>query len=428
MNFKKLFCILFIIIFSILMPFGAYCNGVTFNANAPSAILFNVNTEKILYEKNAYEKRYPASTTKIMTAILTLENCNLNDTATVSSTAVILPPGYISAHLQVGEVLTINELLHLLLIISSNDAANVLAEHIAGSVSNFSNMMNDKAKEIGCLNTHFVNPNGAQNTNHYSTAYDLCLIANYAMKNETFRKLVSIDYYTVPATNKYEERKLTNTNALLQQVNEKTKTKNIYYYEYAIGIKTGYTNQAKNCLVAGALKDGTEFISVVLKADLNESDNNSERFADSKKLLETAIDNYRMFPVKKANDLITTVKIQNALPWNKDLNLLLENDITLLLEIKDMNTEIKPEIKLFEDKLNAPINKGDVLGTATFTYDGTSVSSNIIAENDISTSEQFNKTLKIVGIIILILIVLRMIAIRNKKKRRARMRRRTRRR
>lgn len=427
MKFKKLFCVLFIMLFCFIILFSTYSNGATFNVNSPSAILFNVNTGKILYEKNAYEKRYPASTTKMMTAILTLENCDLNDTATVSSTAVILPPGYISAHLQVGEVITINDLLHLLLIISSNDAANVLAEHIAGSVSNFSTMMNDKAKEIGCLNTHFVNPNGAQNVNHYSTAYDLCLIANYAMKNETFRKLVSIDSYTVPATNKYEERKLTNTNALLQQVNEKTNTKNIYYYKYAIGIKTGYTNQAKNCLVAGASKDGVEFISVVLESDLNESDNNSERFADSKKLLETAIDNYSMFPVKKTNDLITTVTIQNTLPWKKDLNLLLENDITLLLENKDMNTEIKPEIHLLEEKLNAPINKGDILGTATFTYNGTSVTSNLIAANDVPTNEQFNTTLKIIGIIFGI-IVLRIIVVRNKKKKRARMRRRTRRR
>lgn len=427
MKFKKLLCILCIVIFCFIMPLGSYSHGVTFSVSSPSAILFNVNTGKILYEKDAYKKRYPASTTKMMTAILTLENCDLNDTATVSSTAVILPPGYISAHLQVGEVLTIDELLHLLLIISSNDAANVLAEHIAGSVSNFSTMMNNKAKEIGCQNTNFVNPNGAQNVNHYSTAYDLCLIANYAMKNETFRKLVSIDSYTVPATNKYQERKLTNTNALLQQVNEKTKTKNIYYYEYAIGIKTGYTNQAKNCLVAGASKNGVEFISVVLGADLNESDNNSERFADSKKLLETAIDNYCIFPVKRTNDLITTVTIQNTLPWKKDLNLLLENDINLLLENKDMNLEIKPEVKLFEEKLNAPINKGDILGTATFTYNGTSVTSNIIAQNDVPTNEQFNKNLKTIGIIVLVIIILRMIAIRNKKKRRARMRRRTRR-
>lgn len=377
-----------------------------------------------MYEKNAYEKRYPASTTKIMTAILTLENCDLNDTATVSSTAIKLPPGYISAHLQAGEVLTINDLLHLLLIVSSNDAANVLAEHVAGSIDNFSTMMNEKAKEIGCLNTHFVNPNGVQNVNHYSTAYDLCLMANYAMKNETFRKLVAIPSYTVPATNKYEQRELYNTNLLLQKENKDTKTKNIYYYEYAIGIKTGYTNQAKNCLVAAASKNGVEFISVVLGSSLNESDNNSERFAESKKILETAINNYCMFPIKRTNDLITTVKIQNALPWKKNLDLLLEDDITLLLENKDMNLKINPEIKLFEEKLNAPINKGDILGTATFTYNGTSVTSNIVAARDVPSNEQFNKNLKTIGIILLILVILRLNAIRIKKRKRARMRRR----
>lgn len=426
MKLKKLYFILLIMILSLIMLLSTSSYGATFDVNSPSAIVFNVNTGKILYEKNAYEKRYPASTTKMMTAILTLENCNLNDTATVSSSAVILPPEYLSAHLQVGEVLTINDLLHLLLIVSSNDAANVLAEHVAGSVSNFSTMMNDKAKEIGCLNTHFVNANGVHDVNHYSTAYDLCLIANYAMKNETFRKLVSTDSYIVPATNKYEERKLTNSNALLHQVNEKTKTKNIYYYKYTIGIKTGYTNQAKNCLVAAASKDGTEFISVVLGSKLNEVDNNSERFADSKKLLETAIDNYCMFPVKSKNDLITTVKIQNALPWKKDLNLLLEDDISLLLENKDINLSIQPEIKLFEEKFNAPISKGDILGTATFTYNETSVTSNLIAAQDVPTNEQFNKTLKIIGIIFGI-IILRILVVKNKKKKRARMRRRSRR-
>lgn len=426
MKFKKLFCILFIMFFCFITPFTTYSSGVTFDVNSPSVILFNVNTGKILYEKNAHEKKYPASTTKMMTAILTLENSNLTDTTTVSSTATVLPPNYISAHLQVGEVITIDDLLHLLLIISANDAANVLAEHVAGSVSNFATMMNDKAKEMGCLNTHFVNANGAHNVNHYSTAYDLCLIANYAMKNETFRKLVSTASYTVPATNKYQERKLTNTNALLQQVNEETNTKNIYYYKYAIGIKTGYTSEAKNCLVAAASNGGTEFISVVLGSALNEVDNNSERFADSKKLLETALDNYCIFTVKKANDLITTVKIKNALPWKKNLDLLLEKDISLLIETKDMSLKLDPEIKLFEEKLNAPINKGDVLGTATFTYNGASVTSNIIAANDVPTNEQFNTTLRIISIIFGI-IVLRMIAIRNKKKKRARMRRRTRR-
>ena len=131
---------------------------------SPACILIESSTGKIIYEKNAYEKLYPASTTKIMTAILTLENCELTDVATASYNSVYsIPAGYTNANIQVGEELTIDQLLHVLLIPSANDAAVVLAEHIAGSVDNFANMMNEKAKELGCLNTHFVNPHGIHN-------------------------------------------------------------------------------------------------------------------------------------------------------------------------------------------------------------------------------------------------------------------------
>lgn len=150
MKFKKLIFIIFIGI-SILL--SNYSYGADFNVNSQAAILFNSNTGKILYEKNAYQKMYPASTTKIMTAILVLENCSLDDTAVVSENSINLPSGYVGASLQVGEILTINDLLHLLLVASANDAATVLAEHTSGSVDKFANMMNLKANEIGCLNT-----------------------------------------------------------------------------------------------------------------------------------------------------------------------------------------------------------------------------------------------------------------------------------
>lgn len=369
MKIKKT-CIIFLIIYLVInILLNSYSYGATFNADSPAVILFNSNTGKILYEKNAYETEYPASTTKIMTAILTIENCNLEDTTTVSSNATILPADYVSAHLQPGEVLSIYDLLHLLLIVSANDSANVLAEHIGGSIDNFVNMMNNKAKEIGCKNTHFVNPYGAHNLNHYTTAYDLCLIANYAMKNDTFRNLVSIKSYTVPATNMYSERKLTNTNLLLQKINQKTKTDNIYYYEYTTGIKTGYTPEAKNCLVASAKKDNVEYILVILGANDHETDNNSQRFSDAKKLFQTAFNNYTLSTVKKTGDIITTIKIPNANIFSKKLDLTISNDISILFENTDLKKEITPEINLYEDKIQAPISKGDVLGTIRYTYD-----------------------------------------------------------
>ena len=164
------------------------------------------NSGKILYSKNANTKMYPASTTKIMTAILTLENCNLDDVATASHNAVYsIPYSYSVATIQEGEELTIEQLLNVLLIPSANDAAIVLAEHISGSVEEFAKLMNKKAEELGCKNTHFVNPNGIHNKNHTSTAYDLALMGQYAMKNETIRKIVSTKQFTLPTTNKYNK-------------------------------------------------------------------------------------------------------------------------------------------------------------------------------------------------------------------------------
>lgn len=402
MKLKKL---IFIIIFCISVLFHNYSYGTEFNADSPSVILFNTNTGKILYEKNAYEKMYPASTTKIMTAILVLENCNLTDTATVSKNLTKLPPDYISASLQIGETVTINDLLHLLLIMSANDAAIVLAEHVSGSVDTFANMMNEKAKEIGCLNTHFVNPNGVHNNNHYSTAYDLCLIANYAMNNDTFRQIVSTTSYTIPATNKYQERTFYNTNKLLHESNIKTNTENIYYYKYATGMKTGYTTNAKNCLVASAKKDNIELIAVILGASDHESDDNSQRYSDIKNLFETAFENYSMSSIKKANDIVTTIEIPNGDFIRRNLNLLLEKDIITLVENESSETDLPYEIKLYEDKIQAPISKGDILGTVTYTYDGISYTENVLAANNVGTEEQMSYYFRIiVGVFILLLV------------------------
>lgn len=178
MNCLKKICIT---LFLFLIIFVSGCTS-TYASTIPdtyssACLLMEESTGKILYSKNANSIMYPASTTKIMTAILTLEKCNLSDTAVVSHNAVFsIPSGYSTASLVEGEVLTIEQLLNVLLIPSANDAAVVLAEHIAGSVEAFSDMMNAKAVELGCLNTHFVNPNGIHNENHYSTAYDLALI------------------------------------------------------------------------------------------------------------------------------------------------------------------------------------------------------------------------------------------------------------
>ena len=279
---KKVLFFIMLVIISIQSI--SFANEISINSRA--GILVEVSTGRILYEKRSTEKMWPASTTKIMTAILVLENCNLDDMVTVTETAISnIPSGYVICDLQIGEEISVKDLLNALMIKSANDAAYVLAEHVGGSVNDFAYMMNQKAKELGCTSTHFVNPNGIHNENHYSTAYDLYLIAKYAMKNETFRNLVSTTEYTLPITNKYsnEDRSFRTTNDLINPDSSN-------YYKNAIGIKTGYTSQAGNCLVSESSRDGLEFISVVL---------NGDRFTDSKKLFDYAYDNFTLTKIKE---------------------------------------------------------------------------------------------------------------------------------
>lgn len=250
MKIKKLIVTLFtLILFFSFLP--VYADSEEPQITADAAILIDSNTGKILYSKNENEKMYPASTTKIMTAILTIENCNLDDTVTVPYEAIAsIPSGYSVAALQPGEKLTVNQLLQVLMVHSANDAANVLAYHVAGSIESFATMMNTKVSELGLENTHFTNPSGKHDENHYTTAYDLSKIMQYCMKNSTFRTLAGLKSCVIPATNKYDERIFSSTNELLTASN--------YYYKYAIAGKTGYTTEAKNCLVSVANKDDLE--------------------------------------------------------------------------------------------------------------------------------------------------------------------------
>lgn len=258
-TFKKII-IVFIISLFLFSNYSFADNDINLEIYSEAAILVHSDSGKILYSKNADEKRYPASTTKILTAILAIENFSLEDKLTASYEAVMsIPSGYSNAAIQVGETLTVKELLEVFLVHSANEAGFILAEEISGSFSEFANLMNKKAQEIGCKNTHFTNPSGLHDENHYSTAYDLAQIAKYCMQNETFRSFVSMPSCTIAPTDMYEERYFRNTNEMLNSRSE-------YYNENIIGIKTGYTSQAKNCLISGYKQNNIELISVVLGA------------------------------------------------------------------------------------------------------------------------------------------------------------------
>ena len=374
-----------IIIFLLILPLNISLavdidtsdyNPDNLTTNSDSIILIDAKTGNILYSKNAYEKKYPASTTKLMTAILTLENCKLTDVVTVSHNAIFsVPVGYSHASLQEGEQLTVEQLLNVLLIPSANDAAFALAEHIAGSVDEFSTMMNNKAKELGCLNTHFVNPNGIHNNDHYSTAYDLALIGQYAMKFDDIMRIAKISQYTLPKTNKYDrtDRIFNATNGLITKNDE-------YYYPSATGLKTGYTDKSGYCIVATAEKNGVELLEVVLG-----SESISDRYEDCIKLFDYGFENYSNQNLVSSNEIIENVEVAGATKETKNLDIVAKSNIDVLLKNNiDINSlDKKVEIN---GNLTAPISEGAVVGKITYTIDGKDYSTDLIANSTVIPS------------------------------------------
>ena len=239
--------------------------------------------------------------------------------------------------------------------------------------------MNQKAAELGCKNTHFTNPSGIHDAEHYSTAYDMALIAKYCMKNETFRNVVSKTSCTIEATDKYEKRYFKNTNDLILPSSD-------YYYEYAIGIKTGYTTQAKSCLISASLKDNLELITVVLGAKPLEN-----RYVDTINLFEYGYSNYTMQEIASKNTIIDSIVVKNATKETKNLELILKDDI-IALTPKDFLTDAIVEIN---QDISAPISEGDVLGKISYDIDGITYTSDLIASHNV---EEFNLTMLIAQI------------------------------
>ena len=363
-----------------------------------AAILMDSKTGKILYEKNSNEKKYPASTTKILTAIIAIENCNLSDTISASYNAIMsIPSGYSIAEIKENEVLTVEQLLNVFLIHSANEAGYILAEHISGSISNFADLMNQKALEIGCTDTHFTNPSGIQDENHYSTAHDMALIAQYCMKNETFRQIVCKTSYTLEPTDKTpEERYFVTTNDLL-------KTSSEYYYPYCIGIKTGYTSKAKNCLISASQKDGLELITVVLGAEFTEN-GKSARNTDTINLFNYGFENYKYQEILSKNSVIKNVTVKNATKETKELPIITENSITSLLPNNIDFNSLEPIISINEN-IEAPISEGTVIGSIKYNIDGIEYSTNLCAEHSV---EKFDLILLIgqISAVIIILIII----------------------
>ena len=388
----KIILLLFFLVLFILIPFSYVFSAEDVSKElgltADSYILLDNKTNKVLCNKNENEKMYPASTTKIVTALLTLENCNLDDTVTASYNAVMsIPEGYSSANIQIGEQLTVEQLLEVLLVHSANDAANILAEHVGGSIESFITMMNTRLNELGINNTHFTNSFGMHDENHYTTATDLAKILKYCLKNETFRKIAGKASCAIPTTNKSGTRSYSSTNELLNSNSSN-------YYKYLIAGKTGFTSQAKECLVSAAYRDNLELIGVVLHSN--------SRFSDSRKLFEYGYSNYSIKNIVNENDLITSIKVSGATKETEDLNLMSSETIESLVN-NNSTSEIKPEIILNEN-IYAPIEEGSILGKITYNIEGISYTTDIVAEHNVEKSYFYLYVGISVGVIFVVLI------------------------
>lgn len=363
---------------------------------------------QILYERNADEKMYPASITKVLTAVVVMENSNLEDKVTVSQTAInSVESGYITANLKEGEVFTVEQLLNILMVSSANDAALVLAEHISGSVDDFCKLMNETATKIGCTSSNFINPNGVHNENHYSTARDLALIGNYSLKFEKLKELYNKTYFKLPVTDIYtaDDRKFGTTNELINPNYEDN------YYKYAIGMKTGHTTPAGYCLMGYAKKDNLELITVLLKSST--SDN---RYLETKMLFEYGFNNYSFKKFATKGNSVETISVKGATKDTKKLNLILDNDISFTVSNSLDLLNIKSETKI-NDNIKAPITKGTVLGRVSYTLNGLEYSANLIAENDVHASHMFLKLIILFIIVFAVLIVFKLRSSKLKKKR-----------
>lgn len=389
----------FIIFFSTFLFFENISYGENLqelNLYSESCILIEANTGTILYGKNENQKMFPASTTKILTAIIAIEKCNLDDAVIVQKSAISsIPAGYSSAYLSEGEQVTVRDLLQVFLIHSANEAGYVLAEHISGSVSNFADLMNSKSKEIGCTNSNFVNPSGIHNENHYTTAEDLAKIASYCMKNKTFRSIVSMKKCTIAPTNKSDSRTYKNTNDL---INPSSK----YYTPECIGIKTGYTSEAKNCLVAGFTKNGLNLISIVLGAPTIQGIS-STRCVDSITLCKYGYSNYEMKKFATKGETISLIDIKNGSKETRTLDLILENDVKLLSKADSSESNLNISLK---ENLHAPIKANDIVGTATYTSCGTKVTVNLLASHDVKETIIIKLILLLITLIFIIVLVL----------------------
>ncbi len=368
---KKVICF-FICVCFMMHSVVVFAEGNTdLGLNAKSAILMEESTGNILYESNPDERLPIASVTKVMTMLLIMEavdsgKISLDDMVTVSENAMSY--GGSTMFLETGEQLTVNDMLKGIAVASANDGCVAMAEHLAGSESAFVDMMNEKAKELGMENTHFMNTNGLDEDDHYSSARDVAIMSRELMKHETIFNYTSIWMDTLRG-GKFQ---LANTNKLIR------------FYDGANGLKTGSTSQALCCLSAAAKRNDMQLIAVVLGAPTS-----AERFASAKSLLDYGFANYAVNTQITAGDEVQKIAVEKGV--DKEVGVVAGDSCSTLVK-KGQEDNITKEIKI-DETITAPIEAGQKIGTMTISRDG-----EVIADIDLNASSAVEK--KGIGLII----------------------------
>lgn len=354
---KKICLLIFITVLFMNIPVRAI--GVS----AMSAVVIDAVTGEVLYEKNADEMRGMASTTKIMTAIVALEKGKTDAIVKISEKASRVEGS--SMYLKAGEEISLGNLIYGLMLVSGNDAATAIAEHIAGSEEKFAEMMNKKAREIGVNSTHFTNPHGLSDEEHYTTAKDLAKITAYGLKNPVFAEIVKTKSITIERE-KLGKTTLVNHNKLLKT------------YDGCIGVKTGFTKATGRCLVSAAERNGVKIVCVTLNA--------GDDWNDHRNLCDSIFESYRATLYQRGGTVAKIVKVKDGML--KSVGGIYKEDIRLT-ERGDGEWDIYMEVP---DTISAPINKGEVIGKATATHkSGRKMEFDIIAEKDVAKRVENNE-------------------------------------
>lgn len=355
---------------------------------AKAALLVDVETDAIAYAKNEHQQLYPASLTKVMTALLVLEaiedgKLSMEDELTATETALGgLPADGSSANIKVGEIMTVRNLMYCMLVVSANEACDILAEAISGSVGAFVQLMNERAKQLGCANTHFVNPNGLHDAQHYTSAWDMYLITKAAMEHEDFMTICDTANVVIPATNMSKERNYWTTNHLLS-----TWRVIGYRNKEAHGIKTGSTSDAGHCLISSAARGDLHFVSVILGAERVEENGvgNLRSFSETTRMFNYGFENYTYKTIIESKHPVQEIPV--SLSELDHVTIHPAKDIEVLIPVGLEPEHLERTITLNASPVEAPVAAGDVLGTLTLHYAGKEYATvDLLASHDVEAS------------------------------------------